>query len=62
MLIPWLEKKTNAYVRNVIAEKQTLMSEINRCKLMFFGHSRCKEGNNFETVMEGMVEDHQSRG
>lgn len=47
--ISWMEKKTNADVRNIIGEQQTLMSEIYVCKLMYFGNNLDK------AIMEGMV-------
>lgn len=57
------EKKTNAYFRSIIREKRTLLSEINRHKLMYFGHIKHRDGNNLEKViMEGMVVSHCFRG
>lgn len=53
----------DTHVRNNIGEKQPLLSEINRRKLMYFSHIRRREGNNLEKAMvEGMVAGHHSRG
>lgn len=53
----------NTYVINITGEKQTLMLEINRHKLIYLGHIRHRDGNNLEKViMESMVEGNCSRG
>lgn len=57
LCISWMEKKTNPSVRTIIGEKQTLMSEINRCKLMYFGSIRHRDEHNPEKAnMKEMVE------
>lgn len=57
LCISWMEKKTNPSVRTIIGEKQTWISEINRCKHMYFGPIRRKDGNNLEkAIIKEMVE------
>ncbi|KAH1187121.1 hypothetical protein KIL84_019870 [Mauremys mutica] len=58
---PGWKKKMNIYVRNISGEKQILMLEINRHKVMYYAHIGPTDRHNLEKIiMKGMMEGHHS--
>lgn len=50
------KKKINAPIKDITGQKQTWLSEMNRCKCMYFGHNGSRDRNILENaIMEWQV-------